>query len=211
MADSFQIIEEHLEKAREKYTSGVHYETLIEARKEYFEITGQVNEEDDDYESRMNAFNDWYLLQFVSRRGTRTVIKEYLTQNTIEDNVSKSLLTLNHSIFEFGDMNFSKKLILKDILHDNKIKLPITHPQLGLIKSDLFIGRVITYNEENYLLSGLCTLPKQVKSIIAKECKKIRKLKDPMREVEFLLKLESLKTKWRRYGHIDVTKIFIFA
>lgn len=210
MSESFEIIEQHLEKAREEYTSGVHYETLVEARQEYFQLTGQVNEEDDDYEARMNGFNDWYLLQYISRRGTRTVIKDYLSNNTIEDTISKSLLGLNHSIFEYSGSNFSNKLVLKDLLHDTKIKLPVSHPQLGLIKSDLFIGRVITYEDEDYLLNGICTLPKQVKSIITKECKRVRKLKDPSREIEFLLILENLKTKWRRYGHIDVTKIFVF-
>lgn len=29
-------------------------------------------------------------------------------------------------------------------------------------------------------------------------------------EIKFLFKIESLKTKWLRYGHIDVNKIFVF-
>ena len=88
------LLKEHFLKALEIYTQGVHYDTLLEAKKEYFTITGQANDDDDDFEARMNSFNEWYVLQFISMRGTRTVISDYLINNPVDDILAKSLHTI---------------------------------------------------------------------------------------------------------------------
>ena len=57
----------HLDNALREYTSGKHYQTLLQAREQYFSMTGEIFDDDDDYDARMNGFNDWYLLQFISK------------------------------------------------------------------------------------------------------------------------------------------------
>lgn len=203
-------IQENLDRILVEYTKGHHLESLIEAKKEYFELTGTLTEEDDEYESRMNSFNDWYLFQYLSKRKTKTVIKDYLEKVSVEDDIAKSLLTLNHSLFEFSKVNIFKKIVIEDVLHGRKIILPKDGLTIGIVKGDMFTGRLINYNGQFYLLKGVCIYPESVKNILRKESKKIRKLKDPNQELNFLLKLESLKTKSLRYGHIDMTKIFVF-
>lgn len=200
----------HLSHALEEYTTGIHYETLLEAKEEYFEKTGNALEEDEDYENRMNSFNDWYILQFISKRGTRTVIKDYLEKNQVEDQLCHSLMNSNHSLFEYTGTNFKGCSVLKDILHDDKVTLPKEHPPLSLLKNDIFLGRVLTHEDEQFLMNGICILPKDAKSILKKQSKKVRKLKDPSECLTFLLEVEALKTKWTRYGFIDVPKIFVF-
>lgn len=211
----FETIRGHVDFALCEYTTGAHLDSLLEAKKEYFQLTGAVNEEDDEFEARMNCFNDWYVFQYLSRRGTNTVIKDYLEKfhdkYKIDDETSRSLLNLNHSLYEFQKINFRGHIQLKDILHDKKLILPERHPKLAMIEGDLFTGRIVGHKDDFYLLKGLCILPKDVKSTLEKQCKRIRKLKDPKKEQEFLLQLEGLKTKWLRYGHIDTNKIFVFA
>lgn len=203
-------LNEHFQKALQIYTQGDHYDTLLEAKKEYFTITGQANDDDDDFEARMNSFNEWYVLQFISARGTRTVISDYLTKNQVEDLLAKSFTGVNYSLFEYVGKNFRGLDTLYDMLHDKKITLPKGAILPSIIKDDIFVGRVLTYEDQNFLMSGLCVIPKEVRSILKKECKKVRKLKNPQEELKFLLKIESYKTKWIRYGHVDATKIFIF-
>ena len=200
-----------LDRILVEYTRGHHLESLIEAKKEYFELTGTLTEEDDEYESRMNAFNDWYLFQYLSKRKTKTVVKDFLEKNQIEDTVAKSLLSVNHSLFEFKKINFFKRIVLEDVLHGKTITLPKDGLTIGIVKGDMFTGRLLNFDNNYYLLKGVCIYPESVKSILRKESKKIRKLKDPNQEHSFLLKLEQLKTKSLRYGHIDMTKIFVFA
>jgi len=203
-------IQEHLNRAINEYTTGDHFETLIEAREEYFALTGQVNEDDDDYEARMNSFNDWYILQFVSRRATTTVIKDYLIKNQIDDAICKSFLELNHSLFEYSGSTIKKEKVLKDILHNKKVHLTREYKMPAIMKNDILIGRVLDYHGTNFLMDGLCIIPREVKSLLTKEAKRVRKLKDPAKELKFLLQIEYCKTKWRRYGHLDPTKIFSF-
>lgn len=203
-------LQEHFFKALEFYTTGDHYETLLEAKKEYFTITGQANDDDDDFEARMNSFNEWYVLQFISKRGTRTVISDYLTTNQINDLIAKSFTQLNYSLFEFTGKNFRGVDVLYDMLHDKKISLPKNESLPSIIKDDIFVGRILSFEGNHYLLKGLTVIPKEVRSILKSECKKIRKLKNPNEELKFLLKVEAFKTKWIRYGHVDATKIFKF-
>jgi len=204
------VLKDHFEKALGIYTTGVHYDTLLEAKKEYFEITGQANDDDDDFEARMNSFNEWYVLQFISKRGTRTVISDYLNTNQVDDFLAKSLSGVNYSLYEYIGKSFTGHDVLFDMLHDKKIKLPKGSQLPSIIKDDLFVGRVLTYKDDSFLMNGLCVIPKEVRSILKKECKKVRKLKNPNEELRFLLKIESFKTKWIRYGHVDATKIFKF-
>jgi len=204
-------LKEHFEKALDIYTQGVHYDTLLEAKKEYFEITGQANDDDNDFEARMSSFNEWYVLQFISKRGTRTVISDYLIHNPVNDFLAKSLTSVNYSLFEYVGKNFRGYDVLFDMLHDKKIPLPKNSILPSIIKDDLFVGRTLSYEGKNNLMTGLSVIPKDVRSILKKECKKVRNLKNPNEELKFLLKIESFKTKWIRYGHVDATKIFKFS
>ena len=79
-----------------------------------------------------------------------------------------------------------------------------------LIKDDIFIARTIEFEGSVYLLNDISVLPQDVRSILVKESKKVRKLQDKSRDLQFLMAVEKLKTKWRRYGHIDPKKIFQF-
>ncbi|MCR9206212.1 MAG: hypothetical protein NXH75_16640, partial [Halobacteriovoraceae bacterium] len=53
-----------LEKVLTYYSTGDYYQSLLKAKEDYFIKTGKAFEEDEDYESRMASFNDWYVLQY---------------------------------------------------------------------------------------------------------------------------------------------------
>lgn len=204
------IVHDHLDKILQTYTQGSFFDTLKEAKEKYFSITGKFDEDKDEFESRMNCFNDWYIFQYRHPDGSK-VIEDYIRTNRIEEELSQSLLNVNHSLFEFSKINFRKQIVLKDILHDEKIVLVKNHPNIGLMEGDLFTGRVVKFKNEYYLLRGVCTLPTTVKSILKKESKRIRKMNSFDEELKFLLTLENYKTKSTHYSHIDPSKIFIFS
>lgn len=206
----FSVIKDHLDKALSLYTSGDYYKILIEAKEEYFNKTGIAFEDDADFESKMSSFNDWFLLQFISKRFERPFIREYLESFQVGDEIALSLLNINHSLFEYSGKSFSGLYLLKDILHDRKVELAKDHQSPPMLKGDLAICRVISYQSQNYLLEGMTFIPKEVCSVLKKQSKIVRKKDDPWQEYEFLIQLEKLKTKWLRYGHIDPAKIFTF-
>jgi len=203
-----QILQQHIDQALTDYSAGAHYDSMLEAKKKYFELTGSLTEADDEFESKMNSFNDWYLFQYLSPRSTITVMKDYLDKNKVEDEVSLAFLSINHSLFEFSKTSWGGKIILNDILHKEKIELSEDSVPLGLVEKDIFSGRIINFQDQNYPFQGICIYPSTVKSILQKEAKKVRKMKNPKAEAKFLLFAEGLKTKWIHYGHIDAKKIF---
>lgn len=204
-----EIVHEHLDKVLGLYTQGSHFDELKSAKDKYFSITGKLDEDKEEFESRMNCFNDWYVFQYRSSDGAK-VIEDYIRTSQLDVELSQALLNVNHSLFEFSKINFRKQIVLHDILHDEKIVLMKNHPTISLMEGDVFTGRVIKYKGEYYLLRGVCILPQGVKKILKKQSKKVRKLNSFEEELNFLLQLESLKTKATHYSHIDPAKIFIF-
>ena len=203
------ILREHLDRVLVTYTQGEYFEELKEAKEKYFTLTGKLDEDRVEFESRMNCFNDWYMFQYRKKDGLK-VIEDYIRKTDLDGDISQAFLNVNHSLFEYSKVNFKKQIILKDVLHDEKIALVKNHQNIGLVEGDFFISRVIKYKDEYYLLKGVCTLPTTVKSILKKQSKKVRNMNSFEEELNYLLSLENLKTKSMNYSHIDPTKIFVF-
>ena len=198
-----------LDSAISKYSSNDYYEKLKVAKEEYFKLAGKLSEEDDDYESRMNGFVYWYITQ-KNYDANGPLINTYLSEGSIEESQRDSMLNINHSLFEYRGQNLFKKHVFKDILHNTKFYIPKNDFKLQLVKDDLFIARTITHENKTMLLDDISVLPYDARAPLVKESKKVRKLNDRSRDLQFLLKIEALKTKWRQYGHIDPKKIFVF-
>jgi hypothetical protein len=203
-------IEEILEQILTIYSQPPHFDTLLEAKDKYFELTGIINEDDEEFESRMNCFNDWYIFHFLSKRSYTTVVKHFLEQNQITDNISESLLNINHSLFEFVKVNRKNNIVIKDLVKKEKIEITNNLSEVTLMDNDIFTGRTILFSGYVYLLKGLCFFPYETRSILIKQAKIVHKKNNNEIKSNFLLNLENLKTKYIRYGHLDSKKIFKF-
>jgi len=202
-------LQEHLDKILSTYSEGKYYDLVVEAKKKYFELTGLTNEEDDDYEVRMRCFNDWFIMHYPIE-GKDTALSLYLKNNEIDEELRSALSEFRYSIFEFSGKNLSGKLVVKDLLLDKKYIFSSDSSVIPVFKSDIFIGRILQVGEDYHLMSGTCLLPKEGRSLIKKQVKKVRKKAEPENEYAFLLQLENLKTRWKRFGHVDASKIFTF-
>ncbi|MBL6988383.1 MAG: hypothetical protein ISR65_01320 [Bacteriovoracaceae bacterium] len=203
-------LREHLEKALKEFSTGAYYQVLIEAKQEYTKLTGQINDDDDNYGLRISTFSDWYLLQYRPQNSSSLIISDYLLRNKVAPDLYETFLNVNYSLFSYTGTNYKKQVTLKDILHNKKIILPKDHPQVTLIKGDLFTGRLLEYNDKFHLLNGIYILPQETKGILEKQCRKIRKLKDRSAESVFLYKTEYFATKNKHYGHLQIPQIFIY-
>jgi hypothetical protein len=199
----------HLDKILSTYSEGEYYDKVVEAKKRYIELTGLTNEEDDDYEARMRCFNDWFILRYPLANGM-PAIEDYLQNNKVSEECQEVLRGFRYSIFEFTGKNLSGKLVIKDLILNEKLIFTQNSSAIPVFKSDFFIGRVLRYQDDFLLMNGICLLPKEGKSMIKKQIKKIKKLDDTNIEECFLLEVEKLKTKWKRFGHVDPSKIFTF-
>ncbi len=201
-------VEDLLNSAIEMYSQNDFLDYIKEAKKEYFELAGKILEDDDDFESRMNGFNYWYLTQWNSER--ETLINQFVSKEEVDDETKNAISNINHSLFEYKGKSFTGKHTFKDILHDKKLTIANDLFNHSIIKGDLFVARSIEVDGKIFMLNDVSLLPSDVKSILVKESKKVRKLNDKTRDLDFLMEIEKLKTKWRRYGHVDPKKIFVF-
>lgn len=197
-----------LEQALMEYSTDDNYSHLIDAKDYYFSKTGKIDEDSEDYESRMNCFNDWFLFQYRIPNNDLTIIEKFLDK---KKETSLKFENFNHAIFEFAGKNLKKQYVIKDLLHGKKIVLSKNQRPISLLKGDLFVGRTLQHDEDLLLLSGMCLLPNGVKRILEKESKKVRKLKSIDAEIDFLMQVEALNTKWSHYNHVEIKKIFSFA
>lgn len=203
-------LREHYDNALGKFSNEENYQYLLEAKQEYFELTGKVYEEDYNFENRMNAFHDWYLLQFISKDGRAPAIEIYLRENEIEGELKRAFLEFNYTLMEFRGTGLRGNYILEDLIAGRKVSLAKEHVRLSMIKGEVFTGRLLKFENQWYLMNGLCVLPEEAVGIVKKQAKVIRKKKNYGKENMFLLMTESLNTKWQRYGHVDIKKIFVY-
>lgn len=199
-----------IEKVVTHFSTENYYDDLLKAKDLYFEKTGKALEEDPDYESRMSSFNDWYVLQYKKSKDDKTLITKYIENHNVSDDLVSAVKSFEHGLYEFTGKGLLGSFVLKDLLHNKKVKLAKSHSALSLVKGDIFLGRVATYGEEVYMFNGLCLLPRQAKRMIKKQIRKVVKYDDLDVELNFLLQTEAMKTKWLRYGHVNVERIFVY-
>lgn len=200
------FVNEFTENLLATYSSGDHYSGLLEAKEIYTKLTGKLNEEDHEYEARMNLFNDWYLYNYKFD-AEKTIVENYLLDYPIEMEMIKSLLNFRYSLFQYKNKNHKKEIILEDLLAQDKITLSKESNLLGLVENDIFIGRVVVYKDKGHALKGISTIPLQALPNLKKEIKRL----NTFHYESFLLKLEELKIRSKHYAHLDASKIFVFS
>ena len=114
------IIQDEFDKILDFYTSEKYYEELKAAKEAFVNRTGKIDEESDEYESRMNSFNHWYIFDYERKDGSR-FIEKYLSSKPSE--IAQSLSEINYSLFHFKKINFRKQIIISDVLHSERFSL----------------------------------------------------------------------------------------
>ena len=235
---NFTNLNNELERVLDFFCQGPKKKILLEAKNLYFAKTGEIFEDDDDFEPRMNLFTDWFIFQYLVEN--QKIYCHYFSQfqknsekklekgpssksdqiplnqsdadetKNYSQRVQETFDQVNYSLFEYEKDTLFKEIVLRDLMTNKKIKLAKNHKKLALMKDDFFIGRILPTEEGNFLLKGVCLFPLETKKSIKKESKRVRKLKSLEETQKFLLHLESLKTKWVRYGQNQIHKIFKF-
>ena len=204
-----QEIVQKIEEVLASFNKEEHVQALLEAKKIYFDLTGEIHQDEESYESKMQRFNDWYLFSYTNEKKSKPAIFEYFENNN-DTKLKEALEQSRNSIFEFSKTSFRKQFILRDLISKEKVTLAKEHPTIGVIHSDYFSGRVVTFEENSYLIPSLTLYPQEVKNAVSKYAKRIGKLDSREEELRFLLKCENLKTKSLRYGHVGLEKIYVF-
>lgn len=194
-----------IQKLIDTYTSAEYEKDFKKALAEYTELAGKAINDSPEYEAYMQRFQAWFVFQWRNDQGHR-LVEHFIKNNDLTLDEEEALINTNYSFFEVLSQT-KEHWVIHDILHQKKYY--IDDLSLVLMPEDLFIGRTIS-NSKDYLVEGVCLVPKNLLSLLKKQCKVVRSMMSLKKEHAYLLKLESLCLRANMYRNLNHESLFDF-
>lgn len=209
------MYQKYLEPLIEEFTTGEYYSEVFRAKREFFEKTGTVYEDDPEFDQRMFTFLDWYLFERELPGIDLPPVKHYFRQR--KDRLSPQELPIYrdfcstvHSIFRFKRLTWDrKKFVLQDLFSRKVYRLSDPDLLKTLSRGDIFEARLVPFLGSYEVSKGFCLHPREMERFILSESKKVRH-QDRSKQLKLMLQLSNMKLKHLRFQHIDVSFIYSF-
>lgn len=211
--DSPQTYQSYLDELTAFGSTDARKEDLLAAKKEYFERTGEVFEDDKSFEMRMASFLDYYLFDRVSPLSHRTPAVELYEQkvSTVAADAThfRGFTETIHGLFEVRKLG--KGMVrLRELYSGKDFEVTERRQLAGLEKGDLLEARLIPHDGHLWFSSAFIYHPREASKAILKELKR-RKKKEPQRTArELAWDCAKRALKADRYRQIAVEKIYDF-
>lgn len=205
-----------LDKFMQAYTAEQFHEEVEQAKAHFFEGTGFLDEESEDFEMKMMQFADWYVFNYPlssfkkSPIFVSTDLKGFELSGE-EAALVKNLQATRHSLFEFLKFNRKGDMQIRDIFSDYKLTLKNPPVRFGFNKGDIFEARLIPNDDTFCFTRAFSFHPEEAKKFILKHVKEIQKLpEDEIAEAreKFIFKIYKMKNKYEQYKHVAADKIY---
>jgi hypothetical protein len=187
---------------------------LLAAKADYFEHTGEIFEDDKQFEMRMASFLDWYLFDRRSPQTGRTPAQELYEdkQKTAPQDLVVAFRTFTetvHGLFEVRKVG-KGKVRLREIASGKDYEVTERRQTAGLEKGDILEARLIPFGGLLLFSAAFTYHPRGANKAIVKEAKRRRKAapQQPPQELVWDCAKRSLKVD--RYRQIAVEKIYDF-
>lgn len=203
--------EKMIEKILNHFVGEDFKEELSQAKKEFFENAGTLDENSEHFESRMSQFYDWYFFTRDLRGYGQTPLESCVMARSLrfsaeENQALDTLKQHRHSIFEFIKIK-GQDVHIKDLLADKKIVVKQSPWVFGFDSEELFQVRLIPTGDSYVFTRGFCFHPASAKKYILSEVKRHRK--DPDLDPDaLLLKLIKMRYKFEQYKHVRAEMIY---
>ncbi len=187
---------------------------LLLAKAEYVKLTGEVFEDDKQFETRMASFLDYYLFDRVSGQTGKTPAQEFheqakATGNEERANSFHGFTETLHGLFEVRKLG-KGTVRLRELFSGKDHDVTERRQLVGLEKGDLIEARLIPLGGHLLFSAAFCYHPKGSFKAILKEVKR-RKKKEPERApLEMVWDCSKRALKVDRYRQIAVEKIYEF-
>jgi hypothetical protein len=182
---------------------------LKKGRAHYFGKTGQVFEDDQDFEHRMNSFLEWFIFDFKSGGAeTSTIFEKFIDSKRAALSNEEMIFLMSvgkhiHSVFQVKSCS-NGSIKLKDMIDGKVYTLP---SEDSLEKGDLLERRLLNLKDCCCFLLTYSLHPKLAYKPLVTELKKRRKSGI---KPDFFVRLQAMQVKWRRSRQIDVWDIYRF-
>lgn len=189
---------------------------VANAKKEFFQDAGIMDEQTDHFEMRMTQFLDWYLFtrKLTGRKVTPAQFALEIDEFEMaadERPLFESLSETKHSLYEFLRLR-GRDIAVRDLILDKEVVIRESQVNIGFSRDEIFEARLVPYGEEFVFSRAFCFHPNEARGYIDEE---IRKLQDVEDETEsalgieaFLLRLMKMRYKYEQFRHLKLEFIY---
>ncbi len=186
---------------------------LVVARKEFFERTGEIFEDDKQFEARMSALLEFFLFDRPREAGLTPAAELYgkvLQEGPPERAAAFRAFTETvHGLFEVRKLA-KGSVMLRELFTGLDFQVTERRQLAGLTKGDVLEARLIPFGGHFWFSAAFTWHPRNAVPSILKEVKRRKKkgLADP---AGFLADCARRALKADRYRNIAIEKIYEFA
>ncbi len=186
---------------------------VLAAKADYFRLTGEVFEDDRNFEMRMACFLDYYVFDYRSPSTGRTPAEEFhavkLSSGAPDAGLVDALTRTIHGLFEVRKLGAGfvrLRELFSGVDHDVTERRTLA----GLQKGDVLEARLLPLHGGLVFSPAFCFHPREAVKAIKREVKR-RKKKEPERSPkELVWEAAKRAMKVDRYRQIAVEKIYDF-
>ncbi|MGO8971141.1 MAG: hypothetical protein ACLQDQ_16400 [Myxococcaceae bacterium] len=186
---------------------------VLAAKAEYFRLTGEVFEDDRNFEMRMACFLDFYVFDYRSKSSGRTPAEDFhaakLSAGAPDAAVVEGFVRTIHGLFEVRKLG-PGFVRLRELFSGADHEVTERRALAGLQKGDVLEARLIPQDGSLVFSPAFCFHPREAVKAIKREVKR-RKKKEPERpRQELVWEAAKRAMKVDRYRQIAVEKIYDF-
>jgi len=193
------------------FTSKDYNDEVLNAKREFFEQAGIIDEESHYFEARMAQFLDWYIFtrplsKYHVSPAQLVLSKDELDMTENDAKAYEQIARSEHSLFEFLKVRGSDVYIY-DLFQKKKVVLKECDLRVGFNPNEIFDVRIVPFANKLHFARGFCFHPSEAKKFILKEIKKVRHLEKEQHE-SLMLRLLKMRYKLEQYRHIRLEYIY---
>ena len=192
---------------------------IVQAKQEYFTHTGgEVHEDDRCFESRLQAFFNWYL--FDRKRDDVTPAQRFLQDRGAETRAADKEVLMGFTQTRLGLYEYRgrKGLILgpkkgqvrvRDAITGDDFDVTERRQMHGLDIGDVFESRLVPVNRTYHFSTSFTYHPREVVPEIRREIKR-RKKKGAVDTRQLVWELERMALQHERFRNVSIHAIYNF-
>lgn len=206
-----QIFEPYIEQITIYFTSREFLNEVGQAKREFFERSSVLDEENQQFELLMSQFLDWYLFSRpLSFNGYVPVDFALKTPDfsiqPAERKYFEYLAAAQHSLYEFVQLH-GDDVHIKDLFTGFIRVLKNSSMTYGFNYDEIFDVRIIPFEDSWVFTKGFCFHPVEAKRFILNEVGKAINFTVEQKDV-LLLRLARMRHKLDQYKHINFEHIY---
>lgn len=194
------------------FTSDQFQEEVARAKKDFFDESGVMDEENQDFEMRMTQFLEWYLftrhLTGIGITPAFYALQLPEFKMTAEERpLFEKLAVTRHSLFEFLKIR-GDDIYVRDLFLNKKIIIPNSPINIGFSREEFFDARLVPDGENFQFSRAFCFHPEEASKFILSEIKRIKKSGKPGEDETFMLRLLKMRYKYEQYRHLKLEYVY---